>query len=124
VVLVPHTTAAITREGEWYVAHCLQPNVTSQGETIQESLANLREALELYFEDTSTPERLPQATEALPPCLDEEQPVPGGLMALIGAVNGPEDLAERHDHYVWERFGGRRERDGLACGCSIHVGIE
>jgi len=49
-------TAAITHEGEWYVARCLQIEVTSQGETIEESLENLREALELYFEDAPAPE--------------------------------------------------------------------
>jgi predicted RNase H-like HicB family nuclease len=51
-----HLTAAITHEDEWYVARCLQVEVTSQGETIEESLANLREALELYFEDEPAPE--------------------------------------------------------------------
>ena len=50
-----HLTAAITHEGEWYVARCLQVEVTSQGETIEEALYNLREALELYFEDAPVP---------------------------------------------------------------------
>ncbi|MEV0301200.1 type II toxin-antitoxin system HicB family antitoxin [Streptomyces prasinus] len=53
---VLHLTAAITREGDWYVARCLQVEVTSQGETIEESLESLREALELYFEDAPAPE--------------------------------------------------------------------
>ena len=44
-------TAAITHEGDWYVARCLQVEVTSQGESVESALANLREALELYFED-------------------------------------------------------------------------
>jgi predicted RNase H-like HicB family nuclease len=48
-------TAAITHEGDWYVARCLQVEVASQGETIETALANLREALELYFEDESLP---------------------------------------------------------------------
>ncbi|MFI5936342.1 type II toxin-antitoxin system HicB family antitoxin [Actinoplanes sp. NPDC051494] len=51
-----HLTAAITHEGEWYVARCLQVEVTSQGETVEESVDNLREALELYFEDVSAPD--------------------------------------------------------------------
>lgn len=51
-----HLTAAVTHEGEWYVARCFQVEVTSQGETIEESLANLREALELYFEDAPAPD--------------------------------------------------------------------
>ena len=49
-------TAAITHEGEWYVARCLDVEVASQGETVEEALANLREALELYFEDAPQPE--------------------------------------------------------------------
>jgi predicted RNase H-like HicB family nuclease len=44
-------TAAVTKEGKWYVARCLEVEVTSQGETMEEALENLREALELYFDD-------------------------------------------------------------------------
>jgi predicted RNase H-like HicB family nuclease len=43
-------TASITQEGEWFVAQCLEVDVASQGATEDEALANLREALELYFE--------------------------------------------------------------------------
>ena len=48
-------TAAITHEGSWYVARCLQVEVTSQGESVEHALDNLREALELYFEDEPLP---------------------------------------------------------------------
>jgi predicted RNase H-like HicB family nuclease len=48
-------TAAITHEGDWWVARCLQVEVTSQGETVESALAKLREALELYFEDEPLP---------------------------------------------------------------------
>ena len=51
-------TASISREGEWYVAQCLEVDVASQGETEDEALANLREALELYFEPP-TPTKQP-----------------------------------------------------------------
>jgi predicted RNase H-like HicB family nuclease len=44
-------TAAITRESPWWVARCLEVEVTSQGETLEEARANLAEALALYFED-------------------------------------------------------------------------
>lgn len=50
--------AAITHEGAWQVARCLEVEVASQGETVEEALANLREALELYFEDEVLPERI------------------------------------------------------------------
>jgi predicted RNase H-like HicB family nuclease len=43
-------TASVWREGDWYIAQCLEVDVASQGKTEDEALANLREALELYFE--------------------------------------------------------------------------
>jgi predicted RNase H-like HicB family nuclease len=49
-------TAAITHEGRWRVARCLEVEVASQGESVEEALTNLREALELYFEDEALPE--------------------------------------------------------------------
>ena len=39
------------KEGDFYVAQCLNVEVNSFGETKQEALANLQEALELYCED-------------------------------------------------------------------------
>jgi predicted RNase H-like HicB family nuclease len=44
-------TAAISHEDDWYVARCLEVEVTSQGRTVDEARANLAEALGLYFED-------------------------------------------------------------------------
>jgi len=40
----------VWREGDWFVSQCLEVDVASQGETEDEALANLSEALELYFE--------------------------------------------------------------------------
>ena len=51
-------TASVMREGNWYVAQCLEVDVASQGESEEEALSNLREALELHFE--------PPVAEALP----------------------------------------------------------
>ncbi len=43
---------AITwKEGKWYVAKAVEVEVASQGLSEKESLDNLREALELYFDD-------------------------------------------------------------------------
>jgi predicted RNase H-like HicB family nuclease len=50
-------TAAVTREGEFYVARCLEVEVTSQGFSFEEAMQNLQEALELYFEDEPLPDR-------------------------------------------------------------------
>ena len=49
-------TAAVSHEPPWFVARCLEVEVTSQGESFDEALQNLREALELYFEDQPFPE--------------------------------------------------------------------
>jgi predicted RNase H-like HicB family nuclease len=43
-------TSSIWQEGEWFVAQCLEVDVASQGETPEEALSNLKEALELHFE--------------------------------------------------------------------------
>ena len=44
-------TAALHREEDWYIAQCLEVDVASQGHTIDEALANLAEAVELYLEE-------------------------------------------------------------------------
>jgi len=46
--------ATVWREGKWYVSQCLEIDITSQGETEDEALANLKEALELHFEPLAT----------------------------------------------------------------------
>ncbi len=51
-------TAAITHEPPWYVARCLEVEVTSQGESVEGALANLKEALELYFEGAPIPDAI------------------------------------------------------------------
>lgn len=43
--------SVIWKEGKFYVAQCLNVDVSSFGKTKKEALANLKEALELYFED-------------------------------------------------------------------------
>ncbi len=45
----------VWKEGKYYVAQCLNVEVSSFGETRKEALANLYEALELYFEDQKDP---------------------------------------------------------------------
>ncbi len=44
-------TAVVTREGKFYVALAPDVDAASQGETFEEAYANLKEALELYFND-------------------------------------------------------------------------
>lgn len=49
------STVYIQQEENWYVATSIETGVASQGKSIDEALANLSEALSLYFED-STPD--------------------------------------------------------------------
>lgn len=51
-----HLTAVIEREGDGYVALCPELDIASQGSTVEESRHNLREALELFFEEASQSE--------------------------------------------------------------------
>lgn len=51
-------TAAISRDEGWYVAGCLEVEVASQGRSVEEAQANLKQALELYFEDEPLPSAL------------------------------------------------------------------
>lgn len=43
-------TASIRQEDNWFIAQCLEVDIASQGESEEEALVNLTEALELYFE--------------------------------------------------------------------------
>ncbi len=45
-------TVITWRESKYFVAQCLNVDVSSFGKTKKEALENLEEALELYFEDT------------------------------------------------------------------------
>jgi len=52
-----HTfTAVIYKEDELYVAECPEVGTASQGSTIEEALANLKEATELYLEEFPLPD--------------------------------------------------------------------
>jgi predicted RNase H-like HicB family nuclease len=50
-----HMTAVVTPDDDWFMARCVEVPVVSQGPTVEEALANLTEALELYFEDEPAP---------------------------------------------------------------------
>jgi predicted RNase H-like HicB family nuclease len=45
-------TAAVHQEEDWYVAQCLEVDVASQGQSVDEALANLAEAVELYLDES------------------------------------------------------------------------
>ena len=49
-------TAIIEREGDMYVALCLELDITSQGQTVETARTSLIEALELFFESADPTE--------------------------------------------------------------------
>lgn len=49
-------TAVLHREGDLYVAECPEVGTVSQGPTIEQAIANLREATELYLEECPVPD--------------------------------------------------------------------
>ena len=44
----------VYKEGRYYVSQCLNVDVSSFGETIDEAIASLKEAVSLYFEDENS----------------------------------------------------------------------
>ena len=59
-------TALIEREENGYVALCPELDIASEGESIAEARANLKEALELFFESASPEEiesRVPRSDD-------------------------------------------------------------
>jgi len=49
-------TAILEREDDAYVARCPELDVASQGRTVEEATANLREAVELFLESADESE--------------------------------------------------------------------
>lgn len=48
-------TAIVYREDDLYIAQCPEVGTVSQGATIEEAVANLKEATELYLEEFPAP---------------------------------------------------------------------
>ncbi|HEX9134955.1 MAG TPA: type II toxin-antitoxin system HicB family antitoxin [Ktedonobacteraceae bacterium] len=49
-------TAVIHKEDDLYVADCPEVGTVSQGRTVEEAIANLKEATELYLEEFPLPD--------------------------------------------------------------------
>jgi len=49
-------TAVLHKEEDLYVAECPEVGTVSQGYTVEEAVANLKEATELYLEEFPQPE--------------------------------------------------------------------
>lgn len=49
-------TAVLHKEDDLYVAECPEVGTVSQGHTVEEAVANLKEATELYLEEFPLPQ--------------------------------------------------------------------
>ncbi len=58
-------SAIVEKEGKLYVALCPELDVASQGKTIEDSLKNLKEAVQLYLE-TASPAELKSLSSSAP----------------------------------------------------------
>lgn len=59
----PTYQSVVYKEGKCYVAECLNIDVSSFGDTEQEALVNLQDALELYLEYVPANNRLSSLVE-------------------------------------------------------------
>ena len=55
----------VYQEGKHYVSQCLNVDVSSFGDTIDEAISNLKEAVELYMEDDNGKKEFHQIGNAL-----------------------------------------------------------
>ncbi|PKM99622.1 MAG: hypothetical protein CVU78_05345 [Elusimicrobia bacterium HGW-Elusimicrobia-2] len=59
----------IEKEGEWYVSLCPELDIASQGKTVEEASANLKEAVKLYFQTASKEEIKDMVSLTMPPLI-------------------------------------------------------
>ena len=55
----------VYRDGDYFVSQCLNVDVSSFGNTVEEAIQNIHEALELYFEDNNGKSKYIPVEEAL-----------------------------------------------------------
>jgi predicted RNase H-like HicB family nuclease len=55
----------VYKEDRYYVSQCLNVDISSFGNTIQEAIDNLNEALALYFDEPGSETELPVINETL-----------------------------------------------------------
>ena len=48
-----------------FVAHCLNLGIASQGKTVEQAMANIKDAIKLYLEEN--PQETPKTDNLLPP---------------------------------------------------------
>lgn len=76
------TLTAIIKKGEkQYVALCQEIDVVSQGYTVEEAIANLKEAVKLYIEEMGLPEEISVSDTIV---VNFEVPARGKITQTVG----------------------------------------
>jgi predicted RNase H-like HicB family nuclease len=94
-------TAVIYREEDVYVAECPEVGTASQGETIEEAIANLKEATELYLEEFPISKTSPRTitTFSVKPSKNDES-----VEDLIELVDEWMNEESEYDEKVYSRI--------------------
>jgi len=95
VILIPDET------GGYVVKVPSLPGCYSQGESVDEALANVKEAIELHIEDMQA------ASEEVPPDVPRRNPLTGGLVAKLPVISAGERIRalEKAGFYVARQKG-------------------
>lgn len=64
-VAVPFVVFKSPSGSGWYIATCPVLDIATQGKTSEEAVKNIREAIELYFEDEDTEKPTAESLESL-----------------------------------------------------------
>ena len=94
-------TAVIYREEDVYVAESPEVGTASQGETIEEALANLKEAIELYLEEFPISKTSPRTitTFSVNPSKNDESIE--NLIELVGKLKLEQNkLKHNYKHFA------------------------
>ena len=64
-ISVPFVVFKSPSGSKWYIASCPVLDISTQGRTYEEAVKNIREAIELYFEDEDTEKPTQESLESL-----------------------------------------------------------
>ena len=64
-ISVPFVVFKSPSGSKWYIASCPVLDISTQGKTYEEAVKNIREAIELYFEDEDTEKPSQESLESL-----------------------------------------------------------
>ena len=65
IISVPFVVFKSPSGSKWYIASCPVLDISTQGETYEEAVKNIKEAIELYFEDEDTEKPTQESLESL-----------------------------------------------------------